>query len=237
MTGKKKLIAIILSLAAAIALLSIAVMVLKKPEAKQSLSKGDIISFGSYEQNNNLSDGPEPIEWRVLERIGDEVLLLSVNCLDCRTYNDVPFEPVTWETSAIRAWLGEEFYKSAFTDEEKQEIVLAENVNADQSEAGTEGGSDTQDYVFLLSAQEAGIYMGNEIDQEYVGKAAPTTYAIEQGAHIDASGMAEWWLRSPGAYEYTAQFVETSGVPYTAGAYVDISYAVRPAIWVKAEAK
>ena len=235
--GKKKYIGAAALLLIAVVVAGIAVLTLKKPAADQPLSKGDIVALGTYEQNNNLSDGAEPIEWRVLERIGDEVLLLSVNCLDCRTYNDVPFEPVTWETSAIRAWLGDEFYNSVFTDEEKQRIVLADNVNTDQSEAGTEGGADTQDYVFLLSEQEAGIYMGNEIDQEYVGKAVPTAYAIEQGAHIDETGAAEWWLRSPGAYEYTAQFVEPSGVPYIAGAYADISYAVRPAIWIKVGAK
>ena len=204
--GKKKYIGAAALLLIAVVVAGIAVLTLKKPAADQPLSKGDIVALGTYEQNNNLSDGAEPIEWRVLERIGDEVLLLSVNCLDCRTYNDV-------------------------------RIVLADNVNTDQSEAGTEGGADTQDYVFLLSEQEAGIYMGNEIDQEYVGKAVPTAYAIEQGAHIDETGAAEWWLRSPGAYEYTAQFVEPSGVPYIAGAYVDISYAVRPAIWIKVGAK
>ena len=228
--GKKKYIgAAALLLIAVVA--GIAVLTLKKPVAEQSLSKGDIVTLGTYEQNNNLSDGAEPIEWRVLERIGDEVLLLSVNCLDCRTYNDVPFEPVTWETSAIRAWLGDEFYNSVFTDEEKQSIVLADNVNTDQSEAGTEGGADTQDYVFLLSEQEAGIYMGNEIDQEYVGKAVPTAYAIEQGAHIDETGAAEWWLRSPGDETHDAADVNFNGSIYYAGYGVNFSFcAVRPVI-------
>lgn len=196
------------------------------------LTKGDTITFGVYEQNNDLSDGEESMEWVVLDIIGDEILLLSENCIDCRVYNDVPFEPVTWEKCALRKWLNEDFYANAFSEEEKQLIKPAENKNPDQSALGTEGGADTEDCVYILSEIEAGIYMGNEMDREYIGKAPATEYAIDNGAKADENGMTEWWLRTPGGYEYTAQFVETSGTVYTSGAYVDLSYAVRPAIWL-----
>ncbi|MCR4751870.1 MAG: DUF6273 domain-containing protein [Eubacterium sp.] len=202
----------------------------------RALAKGDRLTFGTYEQDNDEKDGKEPVEWIVLDRIGDEILLLCAVCLDCRTYNDVPFEPVTWENSAVRGWLNGTFYDTAFSQEEKKRIMTAENRNPDQSEAGTDGGADTSDCVFLLCEKEAGIYLGNEMDQEYIGKAEATAYAASRGVHADEDGVAEWWLRTPGEYAYTAQFVDSGGKTYIAGAYVDIAFGIRPAIWLHAGA-
>ena len=199
----------------------------------RSCMRKDIVKFGKYEQNNDSSDGPEPIEWLVIDRIEDEVLLISLYCLEYRTYNDVPFEPVTWENCAIRKWLNHDFYNSAFSEGEKRLMMVRENQNPDQSAAGTEGGADTEDLVYLLSEKEAGIYMSDEMDQDYVGKAFATEYVAALGALTDKDGLTEWWLRTPGAYEYAAQFVDTAGEIYTAGAYVDLAYSVRPVIWLK----
>ncbi len=196
-------------------------------------NRGDTVFFGVYEQNNNASDGAEPVEWLVLDRIDDEVLLLSLFCLDYRMYNDVSFEPVTWETSVMRKWLNEDFYDLAFTDEEKHLVMVMENQNPDHPVVGTEGGKATKDRVYLLNETEIGIYMSDEMEQASLGKASATDYAAAMGAMTNEEGMTEWWVRSPGAYEYTAQFVDTAGVLYTAGAYVELSYGVRPALWLK----
>ncbi len=197
-----------------------------------SCLRGDRLIFGRYEQDNDMSDGPEAVEWIVLDRIGDEILLMSVCCLDYRPYNEAPFEEVTWEKSGIRRWLNEEFYSAAFSEEEKQLTAPRENRNDDHSTLGTEGGADTRDYVFLLSEKEAGIYMGDEVEREYLGAASATEYAAANGAWVDENLTTAWWLRTPGAYGYTAQFVETTGSLYTAGAYTDIPRGIRPAIWL-----
>lgn len=46
------------------------------------------VTFGRYEQDNNLGNGPEPIEWIVLDSNNGEVLLLSKYGLDVKKYND-----------------------------------------------------------------------------------------------------------------------------------------------------
>ena len=52
--------------------------------------KGDIVTFGHYEQDNNPANGKEPITWIVLDRNDKgQVLLLSEKVLDGQTYNDV----------------------------------------------------------------------------------------------------------------------------------------------------
>ncbi len=201
------------------------------------LNKGDTVTFGRYEQDGDGANGPEDIEWVVLEKIDDELLLLSSDCLDCRAYNNKAFEPITWEKSEIRKWLNGYFYDNTFSEDEKKHVMEMENKNDDQVALGTNGGNDTLDKVFFLSEKEVGIYMGDEINQTYLGQACATAFAISHGAKVDETGMTQWWLRSPGGYEYSAQFVENSGALYNAGAYVDIAYAIRPAIWVKTKVK
>ncbi len=198
----------------------------------QIVEKGDTVCFGRYEQDNDESNGPEAIEWIVLDRIDDEILLLSVKCLEYSVYNDTAFEPVTWEDSYIRSFLNGEFTDKAFYDEEKALLQETENINYDHSFHETEGGNNTFDHVFLLSEKEAGIYISEEADRNYIGRAQASDYVVASGASVDDEGMAEWFLRSPGEYEYTAQFVERDGNIYSAGAYVDIAYAIRPAIWL-----
>ena len=47
-------------------------------------SVGDTITFGTYEQDNNTSNGKEAIEWTVLDKNGMSVLLISKQALDCQ---------------------------------------------------------------------------------------------------------------------------------------------------------
>ena len=84
---------------------------------------GDIIEFGSYEQDNDLSNGPEPIEWRVLEVSDGSALIVSEYALDARAYNK-GWASVTWAECTLRGWLNGEFYATAFNEEEKGRIAI-----------------------------------------------------------------------------------------------------------------
>ncbi len=199
-----------------------------------SAQKGDRILFGHYEQDNDLTNGAEPIEWLVLERLDGQLLLLSSEGLDGKPYHTVPFAEITWEECSLRAWLNEEFLTTAFTAKEQSFIPAVTNQNNDQSAVGTEGGADTIDRVFLLSEADTTVYLNTEIDQETVGKTYATKYAEKRNVEVDEEGYISWWLRSPGVYPYSAQFVDQDGKLHLSGAYVDIDYqfAVRPVIWL-----
>ena len=41
-------------------------------------AKGDLVTFGSFEQDGDELNGPEPIQWIVLERFGDRLDRKSV---------------------------------------------------------------------------------------------------------------------------------------------------------------
>jgi len=198
----------------------------------RSASKGDTVSFGSYEQDGNTQNGPEPIQWIVLERFDDRLLVLSADVLEGRQYNHVPFQDVTWADSDLRAWMNGDFFASAFTPAQQGIIPSVLNENADQSIAGTPGGAPTQDRVFALSEQESVVYLSGSANRSDIG-AAPASQAAASGPlAVSEDGTADWWLRSPGTYAFAAQYVDTAGTPLPSGANVDVLYGVRPALWI-----
>ena len=82
------------------------------------ISTGNIVSFGTYEQDNDISNGPEDIEWLVLTRENNRILVISKYVLDCNL-KDSPYDNVniwgnaayTWEQNRFRAWLNDIFLK------------------------------------------------------------------------------------------------------------------------------
>ena len=192
-----------------------------------NLKTGDRITFGSYEQDNNRSNGPEPIGWRVLEVSGGSALIVSEYALDARAYNE-DYESVMWATCTLRKWLNGEFYDTAFNEEEKGLIALTKVKNADNPKYGTDGGKDTEDRVFLLSLGEAERYFEDDEDR----RAFPTEYAIAQDVYVDRDlGTVWWWLRSPGPNSCYAAGVDPDGSLGDCGHYVDRNWhAARPAL-------
>ena len=144
---------------------------------KSEYKVGKTIEFGNYPQDK---DGTEkPIEWIVMKKEGNQVLLLSKYVLDVKPYNE-EFEDVTWETSDIRQWLNNEFYTTAFNKTEKAKIQTSLTKNEDNSKYGTSGGNDTEDKVFLLSEKEAETLFSN--DDERIAKV--TGYAEKSGVYV-----------------------------------------------------
>ena len=198
-------------------------------------SKGDIVEFGTYEQDGDAGNGPEPIQWIVLERIDGQLLLLSADVLEVRQYHHVPFEEVTWENSDLRAWMNADFYDGAFTADQRGLIQMVHNDNADQSITGASGGAATDDRVFALSETESVVYLNTPAARSDIGAALASEHAAAGPLSVSEDGTADWWLRSPGTYGFATQFVDASGVPSLSGANVDLQYGVRPALWISVE--
>ena len=84
-----------------------------------SVSVGETVIFGSYEQDNDLSNGPEDIEWYVAAKEDGKALLVSTYCLDVVSFGE---ETGAWEDSELNTWLNETFAETAFTDEEFEAV-------------------------------------------------------------------------------------------------------------------
>ena len=190
---------------------------------------GDTVSFGSYEQDNDISNGKEDVEWLVLEVKDGKVLLISKYALDCQQY-DTSYTNVTWETCTLRKWLNNGFVNAAFSDEEKA-MISTVTVSADKNpEYSTNPGSATTDKVFLLSINEAEKYFSSDEAR----KCDPTAYAKAQGAARTSGGICWWWLRSPGVIQDYAACVSDDGVVLCLDYFVSIDYyCVRPAMWIE----
>lgn len=190
---------------------------------------GSNVVLGSFEQDNDLENGTEPIEWIVLDKQGDKLLLLSKKVLDSRDYYGA-YYPVTWEESHLRFWLNSVFYANAFTQEEQQRILQTEVENEDNPDYGTNGGNDTEDDVFLLSIKEVKEYLPDN------GRSEGTAYAMDKGLVTDNINYAGWWLRSPGSHTDIAAYINYYGGVDADGNSVDFdSFGVRPALWVSVE--
>lgn len=215
--------------------------VTEQPTTSFSSAKaGDILEFGNYEQDNDLTNGKEPIAWRVLAVENGKAFLLAEKILDVKPYN-VEEEEVTWETCTLRAWLNNEFLNDAFNAGEKAKIHTTRVVNEDNLEYGTDGGNDTDDKVFLLSYSEgmnpAYGFSSSHSDLDTARQAQGTDFSKSNGLWVneDSSylGNSFWWLRTPGHNQDYARYVYIDGNVYYYSTYVSYTrIGVRPALWI-----
>ena len=205
-----------------------------KTKVIKAVNVGDKVWLGSYEQDSDTSNGKEDIEWLVLAKEGNKLLLVSDKALDCQRYNE-SYDDVTWETCSLRKWMNNTFLNEAFSTEE-QKMIQSTNVSADENpEYDTDPGKATTDKVFQLSINEVNKYFASDEERMCV----PTAYAIENGAYTSSSytkgviATCWWWLRSPGDTQDCAAYVYLDGGVREAGPDVDNVYGcVRPAIWI-----
>lgn len=199
--------------------------------AKQALIKnakvGEIVYFGTYEQDNNTFNGKENIEWLVLAKENNRVLVISDKALDCQPYN-TSLSDVTWENCTLRKWLNDDFVNVAF-DAEERKMIPSVIVSAYKNPIyDTNSKNATNDRVFLLSIVEAEKYFTSDEAR----KCMPTEYAMANGDALGGEAINWWWLRSPGDYQFFAANVYSDGSVDEDGNGVNYDLAVRPAMWI-----
>lgn len=176
--------------------------------------EGQSVFFGQYEQDNNLENGPEDIEWIVLGYNGSHthVMLYSRYGLDAKAYNESG-ALVKWEDTTLYGWLNSDFKNAAFTAEEQDYIWKVSLL-------------ESMDVMFSLNSRQREI--------------TPTDYAIAQGATALPSfyglyNVGWWWIRPSLIDSETMSYrVSLMG---EAGAFdsPDVASAcVRPLIYVDA---
>ena len=165
---------------------------------------GGTVSFGSYQGR--------PLNWRVLRREGNELLLLCEDIIDCKQYSKT-WTAVNWEQSSMRLFLNADLL-AGFTAEQKGMIIT--------SMANTEIG--VGDQAFLLSRDEAAAYC-----DETTLKAKVSDEAKVMGVWEDDDGFGWWWLRD--CLGDRALLIRHDGKAEEGGYYVNYGHAgVRPAI-------
>lgn len=205
------------------------------PLKRVSFKVGEIIKFGTYEQDGNENNGKEPIEWQILKVEGDRALIISRHGLDCKKYH-LEYGGTNWKDCSLRYWLNEDFLQEAFTSNE-QKFIATTSVDNSASQGNPKwklkNGETTEDKIFLLSYQEAKMYFGS--DESRICK--PTKYVIKhddskQGVTSNDTGAGWWWLRSPGESDTQAAIVNPKGGFWYQAVSNDY-ISVRPVLWRK----
>ena len=210
-------------------------------EATETLSDltaaktGSLITFGHYEQDNDTSNGKEPIEWIVLEKREDgSLLVMSRYALDVQPYH-IERKSVSWMTCTLREWLNGSFMNTAFSTDELAVISTDNSSNAEYASYG----ADAEDRVFLFSKFEVREYFADDADGDSVARACkPTAYAKAQGIWTFEGGALDgncrWWLRSLGDDTTNAAYVGFNGRVYDLGCMVNRdNLGIRPALVIK----
>ena len=191
-------------------------------EILKSAEVGNNVFFGFYEQDNDTSNGQEEIEWIVLDKEDDKVLVISKYVLDWQSYNAVRMD-VSWRDSTLRQWLNNEFFNTAFSGE------LNENLSAASVYANTtEDGATTSDKVFLLSKSEVRKYFATTTTRQ----CQATDYAKAAGVLTGSVVNACWWLENYKSDSIHYPAVNDSGVIERTQFVSKDRNGVRPAMWI-----
>lgn len=192
---------------------------------------GGYITFGTYEQDNNTGNGQENIEWLVLAKENNRLLVISRYALDCKPYHTKNAE-VTWGNCSLRKWMNSDFFNAAFTYTEQTMIpTVSASVDASPSYSNNPGKT-TQDKMFLLSNADANKYFQMDGDR----KCRVTAYADAQGTPGNDSGFCFWWLRYCGEYDHINMLNVVPDGRVLGYGGIDLSNlyeAVRPAMWIE----
>ena len=200
-----------------------------------------------YTINNIYYFKYEPLKWQVLDpKTG---LVLSKSIIDSQAYSNTIYEGTDaygyftfwnnalntnyandYATSSIRKWLKEDFYNTAFTSTQKQNILPTTLDNSAYSTDYSEYDSvSTTDNIFLLSYSEAQNASYGFTDSE-ARKAVGTDYAKAQGLDVFSNGCSFWRLRSADNYYSNVRGVRDDG-DLNLGCGVNGTYfGIRPAL-------
>ncbi len=196
--------------------------------AKDEVKRGDHLRFGTYEQDGDLTNGTEYIEWRVIAVEEGHALLLTEYLLTHQRYDgSETYKSATWEDCTLRQWLNESFFNDAFSSEEQDMIATATLTNSDSAE--TEGWNDTQDQVFALSRDDVRKYLASNDNAK-----ALVTDAAYNSEWDNKERYGNWWLRSVGGQNGNTMYVKYNGSVNSFGKVsLSQSIAVRPALWIE----
>lgn len=93
----------------------------------RNLDNMETVKFGKYEQDGNIENGKEDIEWLIVAKNDKEALLLSKDILDCKPFN-TENNINEFESSYLYNWLNNYFYQEVFGDIDKNKTIIKNDI-------------------------------------------------------------------------------------------------------------
>lgn len=192
---------------------------------------GNMLYYGQFEQDGDPENGPEPLEWVVLDKADDRILVITRFSILNEAYcANVKNGGTCWAESDLRLGLNSsDFLNAVFSKEEQagicESVIQTERWKGDFASSDEE----TVDSLFLLSSQE--VYQYFVTDEE---RTPGNTTAV----NLNMSTEKEWWTRTPiGDRAYEAIYVSPNTIVWPSGiahdgAPVIEGFGIRPAMWL-----
>ena len=190
-----------------------------------------VVFFGNYYQNKSSIER-SPVEWLILDEKDGYTLLMSKQILASKGWVNKGRNDITWAETDLRQWLNNDFYNTAFSSGEQNQMALFNSVQPQNPRYKTPAGKATVDFVSILNYQELIHYMPTNLER----RTKPTDYAIQQGCYLNPEGDSAWWLCSPGPTATLPEHLASWGNLGARDHYIDdYTIGVRPVIWVNSE--
>ena len=179
---------------------------------------GEYVRFGTWQI---AADGPaSPIDWIVVEVTETHALLLSRLGLASGVFHESFRTNIDWLMSSLRTWLNTDFYRQAFSEEDRKRIYTSE---------------DFPEAVFCLSQEETQAIpairgSGTEAPERLLCYASP--HALLTHPFQGQNGSSPWWLRSMGSEGGRVLLIWTDGTVLDA-AVNEPGNLIRPAIRIR----
>ncbi len=217
----------------------------------ENLYVGGQVYFGRYEQDNNLKNGKEKILWDVIEEDEVSYRLMSHFILFNDRYDTTHGGKHEFIDSSICQVLNNDFYNTAFTEKEQEQIVptypTAEFSLTNVQLLAMEDILGSYDYTSELDPDT----WANLIHCSYLICGA-TDYAIATGFQVEEptkyyndgyvmpkeyEGRTGKWLLNysyvDSLFDDIATVVEADGTANTLTTSMDSKCGIRPIIWIK----
>ncbi len=208
-----------------------------KPKTKKTIEEtsvssivtrdGNHIIFGSYYKKDDVT--LEPLKWDILEEKDGNALIITHDIIDAIAFDSN--ESSNYENSSIRAWLNNDFYNIAFSEEAKKKIksTLVDNITGQNTDKYI--CNNTMDNIFLLSKMELGTYFKSSMSKKAKGTAFAKKHKL--AVYLDG-GKSDWWLRSYSGKD-RAYYVNGIGNLYNNKLVKSKTCGVRPVCWISLE--
>ena len=228
-----------------------------------SLKRTTYQDDNGYDTNKIYWFKYEPLKWRILDPVTGYVMCETI--IDSQAFNNELYSleadpdyvnPASysdktcqhylnnWEYSAIRQWLNEAFYKTAFTSNEKKQILCTKlTTPAYKADSSAFDVGETTDYIFLPSYHDmlntSYGFSSNRYEEDINRRAHASDYAKSQGVYVyrnssyldkDGEYPSYYRLRSAGYSSHVTTYVHHNGYDHQDSITTNTNYGIRPAM-------
>ena len=177
-----------------------------------------IIKMGKFEQDDDLSNGPEELEWQIVKHEDGKYMLISKHILTTKAWGKTK----NWKDSIVCEWLNGEFYENTFSDEEKKHIYTTEIDDECDSKLFCPHESDIRDDVI----------------EKAILCPEPTPYATSSGVKTHYSDQEDGSVTQGYAYYLIGKMATSSPLrleDWSCSGAGGLGTGIRPVMWVSEE--